>query len=39
MLALCHNLKAADYTQNCAGIIFSSPLLLDAIRYYHFEVK
>jgi len=24
MLALCHDLKAADYAQNYAGIIFSS---------------
>ena len=24
MLALCHNLKAADYAQNYAGIIFPS---------------
>ena len=27
MLALCHNLKAADYAQNYAGIIFSSLLI------------
>jgi len=39
MLALCHDLKADDYAQNYAGIIFLSLLLLDAVRYLHFEVK
>jgi len=33
-LALCHDLKAADYAQNYAGIIFSS-LLLHWVSHSH----
>ena len=37
MLALCHDLKAADYAQNYAGIIFSGLLLIVVRPHYLHE--